>query len=109
MLEGIFGGRDAARTLLFLENYGDGYGAEIARTFGTALRPIQAQLDRFERAGMLVSRMRGRTRLYTWNPRGPIVPRLRALLATALPFLPPEERERYYTQRRRPRAKGKAP
>ena len=107
MLEQVFGGRDAARVLLFIENYGDGYGAEIARTYRTALRPIQVQLDRFERGGILVSRTRGRTRLYTWNPRGPFVPRLRPLVALGLQLLPPDERERYYLQRRRPRARGK--
>jgi len=107
MLEGLFGGRNAARVMLFLENYGDGYATEIARTYDSALRPVQAQLDRFERAGLLVSRMRGRTRLYTWNPRGPLVPKLRELLAVALDLVPPEERERYYLQRRRPRARGK--
>jgi len=55
MLEGLLGGRNAARVLLFLENYADGYATEIARTYGVALRPIQSQLDRFERAGFLVS------------------------------------------------------
>ena len=107
MLEGILGGANAARTLLFLENYGDGYATEIARTYGVALRPIQAQLDRFERAGLLVSRLRGRTRIYEWNPRGPMIQPLRALVATALDLVPPPGRERYYRQRRRPRAKGK--
>jgi hypothetical protein len=107
MLEGLFGGRNAARVLLFLENYGDGYATEIARTYGSALRPIQAQLDRFERAGFLVSRLRGRTRLFTWNPRGPFVPKLRDLLATGLEQVPEDDRNRYYLQRRRPRARGK--
>ena len=107
MLNGLFGGRNAERVLLFLENYGDGYATEMARTYGVALRPVQAQLERFERAGMLVSRLRGRTRIYSWNPRGPIVPRLRELLSTALELVSPEDRERYYRQRRRPRAKGK--
>jgi len=93
--------------MLFLENYGDGYATEMARTYGVALRPIQAQLDRFERAGFLVSRLRGRTRIYTWNPIGPLVPKLRALLALALEFVPRADQERYYRQRRRPRIKGK--
>lgn len=30
---------------------------------------VQRQLERFERAGMLVSLIKGRTRLFTWNPR----------------------------------------
>lgn len=106
MLEGLFGGRNASRVLLFLENYGDGYATEIARTYGVALRPVQAQLDRFERAGFLVSRLRGRTRLYVWSPRGPFVPKLRELLAVALAVVSPEDRKRYYRQRRRPYMKS---
>lgn len=108
MLEGILGGRNAARVLLYLQNYGDGYATEIARTYGVALRPIQQQLDRFERADVLVSRLRGRTRVYEWNPRGPLIPRVRSLVATALEFVSPSDRERYYRARRRPRARGKA-
>lgn len=107
MLEGLFGGRNAARVLLFLENYGDGYASEIARTYAGPLRPVQAQLERFEAAGFLVSRLRGRTRIYSWNPRGPLVPKLRELLAVALEHVPAAEVERYYRQRRRPRATSK--
>ena len=107
MLQGILGGKNAARVLLFVGNYGQGYASEIARTYGVALRPIQAQLDRFERAGVLASRMIGRTRLYTWSPRGPFAPKLRELVSTALDIMPREEKERFYLQRRRPRAKGK--
>lgn len=108
MLEGLFGGRNASRVLLFLENYGDGYATEIARTYDVALRPVQAQLDRFERAGFLVSRLRGRTRIFTWNPWGPFVPKLRQLLAVALDVVTPEDRKRYYRQRRRPHMKSMA-
>lgn len=67
----------------------------------------QRQLDRFERAGALVSPLKGRTRLYTWNPRYPFRSELRALLAKALELLPREERKRDFAERRRPRRAGK--
>ena len=56
---------------------------------------------------VLVSTLKGRTRLYTWNPRYPFGPELRSLLAKALDLLPAAERRRYFAERRRPRRAGK--
>ncbi len=108
MLEGIFGNASAEKILLYLEQYGEGYATAIARSFdGLSLHMAQRQLDRFERAGALVSSLRGRTRLYTWNARYPFQKELRALLAKALDALPAAERKRYFSERRRPRRAGK--
>ncbi|MBW2292858.1 MAG: ArsR family transcriptional regulator [Deltaproteobacteria bacterium] len=108
MLEGIFGNASAEKILLYLEQYGEGYATEIARSFDDlTLHMAQRQLDRFERAGALVSSLRGRTRLYSWNARYPFNKELRALLAKALAALPATERKRYFSQRRRPRRAGK--
>ena len=108
MLEGIFGNASAEKVLLYLEQYEEGYATAIARSFdGLTLHMAQRQLERFERAGALVSRLQGRTRLYEWNPRYPFREELRALLAKGLKLLPPEERKRYFSQRRRPRRAGK--
>lgn len=108
MLEGIFGNGSAEKILLYLEQFEEGYATAIARAFDDlTLNMAQRQLDRFERAGALVSTLKGRTRLYTWNPRYPFRSELRALLAKALELLPPEERKRYFAERRRPRRAGK--
>lgn len=108
MLEGIFGNASAEKVLLYLERYEEGYATAIVRTFdGLSLHMAQRQLDRFERAGALVSSLRGRTRLYAWNPRYPFRRELRALLRKALQELPSSERERYFTERRRPRRAAK--
>ncbi len=108
MLEGIFGNASAEKILLYMEQYGEGYATEIARSFdGLTLHMAQRQLERFERAGALVSSLRGRTRLYSWNARYPFNKELRALLAKALEALPAAERKRYFSQRRRPRRAGK--
>jgi hypothetical protein len=108
MLEGIFGNASAEKVLLYLEQYEEGYATASARTFdGLSLNMAQRQLDRFERAGALVSSLKGRTRLYTWNRRYPFRGELRALLKKALAQLPAAERKRYFTERRRPRRAGK--
>jgi len=108
MLEGIFGNRTAERVLLFLEQYGEGYAREIAGTFGdVSVSMALAQLKRFEAAGLLVSVPRGRTLLFTWNPRYAFLAEVRALLHKALDALPESDRRRYFRARRRPRRSGK--
>jgi hypothetical protein len=68
---------------------------------------VLAQLRRFEAAGLLVSVPRGRTLLFTWNPRYAFLPDVSALLRKALDVLPESERQRYFRARRRPRRSGK--
>lgn len=107
MIDVLFGGRTAERVLLFLENYGDGYAREIAETFDVPVSMVQRQLTKLEDAGVLVSRLRGRTRLFVWNPRYALLEPLRMLLRAALDYVPAAEREQYFRQRRRPRRSGK--
>lgn len=103
----IFGSLSAARVLLYLENYDSGYALGIAKTFGMPLNGIQRQLIKFESNGLLVSRLIGKTREFSWNPRVALVRPLRALLRAALDALPEDEIRRYYRERRRPRRIGK--
>ena len=108
MLGGIFGNASAEKVLLYLEQYGEGYATAIARNFdGLSLHMAQRQLERFERSGALVSSLRGRIRIYSWNERYPFRQEIRALLAKALGALPAAERKRYFSERRRPRRAGK--
>ncbi len=107
MLASLFGSRNAERVLIFLFAREEGYAREIARFFATDLKSIQNQLDKLEAAGILSSRAVGRTRPYTFNPRYPFLPELKALLEKALTFYPEEEREQLMMNRRRPRARGK--
>ncbi len=108
MLEGVFGNASAEKVLLYIEQYGEGYATAIANTFDDlSLHMAQRQLERFERAGALVSTLKGRTRLYTWNRRYPFSRELRALLDRGLEVLPAAERKRYFSDRRRPRRTGK--
>ena len=107
MLEKIFGNVTAEKVLLYLTAYGEGYATGIAKTFGIPLNMVQKQLARFEEANLIASTLKGRTRVYTWNPRYPFLKEFKAYLEKAFEFLPQEEKDRYYLERRRPRRGGK--
>jgi predicted transcriptional regulator len=113
-LETILGSRAATYVLLFIESYGSGYGAEIASTFDIPINSVQQQLRKFEVSGVLISYVRGKTRIYEFNPRGTTVRNLRQFLAEELTFMrseysniPPEIYQRLFLQRTRPRRSGK--
>ena len=91
-----------------MEALGEGYAREISRFFGTALNPIQKQLDKLELGGILVSFSKGLTRIYSFNPRYLFLKELKAILDKALTFYPEKERERLLMNRRRPRRRGKS-
>ena len=107
LLSGIFGSETAEKVLLYLKNYESGYPRGIATIFAIPVSQVQRQLERFEREGILVSRMIGRTREYLWNPRYFFLEELKALLEKALSNLPKEYQEKYFRSRMRPRRKGK--
>jgi predicted transcriptional regulator len=108
MLEAIVGSVAAEKVLLYLQNYEQGYGREIAATFDISNSQVQKQLLKLESGGLLVSQLVGRTRLYQWSPRNPLVPPFRALLKVALDSLPAGEQQRFFRKRTRPRRSGKA-
>lgn len=107
LLSGLFGNETAEKVLLAIENYGSGYPRGIAITFGMAISQVQRQLERLEREAILSSRLVGRTRVYELNPRYLFRDELEALLKKALKSLPVEIVEKYFTQRMRPRRRGK--
>lgn len=106
-LEAVFGSRSAALVLLFLQNYGEGHARRIALTFDAAPTGVLRQLQRFEAAGLLVSRMIGRSRVYEWKPGSSTVADLRVFLEAELERLPLDVTRRYFRQRQRPRRAGK--
>lgn len=108
MLEAVVGGSAAERVLMYLQAYDQAYGREIADAFGISQSQIQKQLRKLESGGVLVSRLIGRTRLYEWNPRNPLVAPLRALFQVAFDSLPRTEQQQYFRERKRPRRSGKA-
>ena len=103
MIEALLGSKSAERVLIYIFAHEEGYAREIAAFYGTDLKSIQMQLDKFEKSGVLVSRAVGRTRPYMFNPRYPILNELKALLEKALSFYSAKEQEELIMNRRRPR------
>ncbi len=107
MLEPLLGSINKERVLFFINTRGEGYARDIARFFATDLTPVQRQLNVLERGGILASRLAGRTRLYTFDPRYPLLAELRAFLVKAFSFYPRDEQDRLLLIRQRPRRTGK--
>ena len=107
MMESLLGSVNRERVLLFVYARGEGYPRDIARFFSTDLTPVQRQLDALERGGILFSRLVGRTRLYTFNPRFPLLDEVKALLGKTITFYPQDEQDRLLLVRQRPRRAGK--
>ena len=107
-MEAVFGTKTNREILLYLEAYENGYGRAMSLTLRIPLTAIQRRLRRLEQDGVLVSSLVGRTRVYTWNPRNPLVKLLRSLLAETLKYLSASEKKRLFRERRRPRRSGKA-
>jgi DNA-binding IclR family transcriptional regulator len=105
-LIGLFGSKAAYQVLMYLENYGQGYAAEIARTFGMSLSQAQNQLRKFEELGLLVSRKEGPARFYYFN-RNPVADGLREFLRSLLDRLPDATVQKFYRARKRPRRYAK--
>jgi len=106
-LEAIFGNRTAASVLLYIENYESGYASKIAATYDMPVSIVQDQLAKLEEAGVLISRLVGRTRVFEFNPRNPTAKNLSNFLAAELEALPEEITKNYFRDRRRPRRTGK--
>lgn len=107
LLSGLVGNETAEKVLLFLENYETGYPRAIATTFDLSISQVQNQLERFEREGIVISHLVGRTRVYQWNPRYLFLPELRAMLDKALKRLPALIQEKYFRKRPRLRRNDK--
>jgi len=107
MIEAIVGNIISEKILLYLYTRKEGYARGIASTFKGQLTSYIIQLKKLEKGGILVSRLKGRTRLYIFNPRYPFMDELKSLLEKALKFVPKKDREKYYMPRLRPRRAGK--
>lgn len=95
------------KILLILLTRREAHARDISSVCSMHLLSVQNQLKKLERGGVLCSSMKGRTRLYEFNPRYPFIKELNNLLKKALLFIPKEEKERYYSARMRPRRAGK--
>jgi DNA-binding transcriptional ArsR family regulator len=107
MLEPLFDSPVKEKALQAILARGESYPRELARLFGLPVYTIQYQLRNLERGGVLYSRLRGRTRLYGFNPRYPFRKELLALLEKARNYYSVAERQTWLEPRLRPRRAGK--
>jgi len=107
MLKPLLGSVNRERVLIYILARGEAYAREVASYFDAALLGVQRQMEGLEAAGVLYSRMAGRTRLYGFNPRYTFLAELKALLEKALAFYPEEAKESLLMARKRPRRKDK--
>ncbi|OGF48724.1 MAG: hypothetical protein A2044_05840 [Candidatus Firestonebacteria bacterium GWA2_43_8] len=107
MLEALFGNKLAEKVLLFFYVYKSGYIREISYCFSEPVNGVNQQLKRFEAGSVLVSTLRGKVRIYEFNPRYAFLPELKALLEKAYRSLPEKDVKRYFMKRTRPRRAGK--
>jgi DNA-binding transcriptional ArsR family regulator len=107
MLESVLGNKTKEKILLTLLVRDDIHARDVVAIFRVSLSSVQNQLKRLEKGGVLVSRLKGRTRLYSFNPRYAFLGELKILLKKALDFIPKGEKEKYYAPRLRPRRSGK--
>ena len=66
---GLFGSQTRTSVLLLLALLDESYPRELARVLRLSLSPVQQALLGLERDGVIVSRMIGRARRVTLNPR----------------------------------------
>lgn len=107
MIETIFGNVTAAKIMLYLFHYGEAYASGISKDMGVALSQVQKQLDRFEEGGILVSKLMGKVRIYTFNPKIAVTKKLKELIQIFYESIPLEQKEQMFAERRRPRRRGK--
>lgn len=109
MLENLFGNPVIEKVLFYLLKNENTYASELSHVFEMSLFGFQKALERLEKGGVIVSQMRGKTRLYQFNPRYSMIKELKAFLEKSYSFLPEDLRLKYYeiSDRRRPRRKGK--
>lgn len=104
----LFGSKTAARCLIFLARYEDATAGEIAQVFDLDKPVVYLQLKKLEQAGIVVSRMLGNIRIYSFNPRSGIRNELKTLLEKYIELnMPMEKFKEFYLIRRRPRKTGK--
>ena len=106
-LADILGSASAEAALLHLYHYGESYGRAVAADFGVSLDSVQKQLDKFERAGLLLSKRQGRTLMYNWNPKSRAATRLKELVGVYYESLSEEIHQEKLSIRRRHRSKDK--
>jgi DNA-binding transcriptional ArsR family regulator len=107
MLETVFGNKTAQLIFLRLYREDEISAGQLAKDFGKSITGFQNQLEKFEDAGLLVSRKIGQVRLFSFNPQSSFVGPLKNLIKIEYEKLGPKGIEYIFSRRMRPRKRGK--
>ena len=107
MLDKILGNETASKIMLHLYHYSEIYPTAVAKDYEISVSQVQKQFHRFEDAGVLVSKLVGRTRVYLFNLKSPTTKVFVQLIKVYYDTLSTKDKERIFKQRRRPRRKDK--
>jgi hypothetical protein len=107
MLDQILGSETAQKIFLHLYHYGESYPSAVAKDFNMSLGQIQRQFERFENAGILISKLSGKTRIYQFNKKFSLTAPFMEMVKRVYDSLPLEEKEILFPTRRAPRRAGK--
>lgn len=107
MLDKILGSETAMKIMLHLIHYGEIHPSGVAGDYKISLSAVQKQFKRFEDAGILVSKLVGKSRVYFFNKKSPTVKPFIDLIKVYYDGLSLEDKEQLFANRRRPRRPGK--
>ena len=105
-MDTLFGSRVRTDVLIAVGRLGSAYLSELARLLGKRPIEVQRAVSSLERAGVLETRLVGKVRMVELNRRFPEYQQLADMLLVMSER--PLYAGRWKTQRRRPRAMGKA-
>ncbi|MCY4643167.1 MAG: winged helix-turn-helix domain-containing protein [Bacteriovoracales bacterium] len=108
MLDLILGSKTAQKIFLHLYHHGESYPSAVAKDMKISLGAVQKQFERFESAGIIISTLQGRTRLYRFNMKnGAVVTHFKAMVKIVYTSISLKEKRKIFSVRRRPRRTGK--
>lgn len=107
MLDKILGSEIAMKIMLHLVHYNEIYPSAVAKDYKLTLSAVQKQFERFEDAGVLVSKLVGRTRVYSFNKKSKAALRFYDFIKIYYDGLSIKDKETIFSSRRRPRRPGK--
>lgn len=107
MLDKILGSATAMKIMLHLIHYKEIYPTAVAKDYQISLSAVQKQFQRFEEAGILVSKLVGKSRVYFFDKKSPVVKPFIELIKVYYDGLSLEDKEQLFGTRRRPRRAGK--
>jgi len=107
MLDQILGSKTAQKIFLHIFHHGESYPSAVAKDFNITLGQVQRQFDRFENAGILISKLSGKTRVYQFNKKNTLTGPFIEMVKRVYDSIPIDEKETIFSTRRRPRRSGK--